>query len=71
MYDTVCDSWILSRTAALEQQVAGLRLVLACLSAWSFQYPLTEDRCMELLLVGGGGGFFGGGRVRYVPEPNK
>ncbi|KAG2449728.1 hypothetical protein HYH02_005255 [Chlamydomonas schloesseri] len=50
VYDTVCDSWILSRTAALEQQVAGLRLVLACLSAWSFQYPLTEDRCMELLL---------------------
>eukprot|EP00198_Chlamydomonas_reinhardtii_P007817 XP_001697154.1 predicted protein [Chlamydomonas reinhardtii] len=56
VYDTVCDSWILSRTAALEQQVAGLRLVLACLSAWSFQYPLTEDRCMELLLEWAGEG---------------
>ncbi|KXZ51678.1 hypothetical protein GPECTOR_11g13 [Gonium pectorale] len=49
VYDTVCESWVLSRSAPLEQQVAGLRLVLACLSCWAFQYPLTEDRCMELL----------------------
>ncbi|GIL94574.1 hypothetical protein Vretimale_806, partial [Volvox reticuliferus] len=50
VYDNLCESWILSRSAPLEQQVAGLRLVLACLSCWGFQYPLTEDRCMDLLL---------------------
>lgn len=54
VYDTVVDSWLLNRSAPLEQQVAGLRLVLACLAAWGFQYPLTEDRTMELLLVGAG-----------------
>jgi HIV-1 Vpr-binding protein len=52
VYDNMCESWVLSRSAPLEQQVAGLRLVLACLSGWGFQYPLTEDRCMDQLLVG-------------------
>ncbi|GLI63939.1 hypothetical protein VaNZ11_007080, partial [Volvox africanus] len=50
VYDNLCESWVLSRSVPMEQQVAGLRLVLACLSCWGFQYPLTEDRCMELLL---------------------
>ncbi|KAG2501358.1 hypothetical protein HYH03_001148 [Edaphochlamys debaryana] len=50
VYDGVCDSWVLSRTATLEEQAVGLRLLLACLGAWGFQYPLTEDRCMEQLL---------------------
>ncbi len=64
VYDTVVDSWLLNRSAPLEQQVAGLRLVLACLAAWGFQYPLTEDRTMELLLVGGG-------TVRSANKPRK
>lgn len=52
MYESMCESWLLSRSAPLEKQVAALRLVLACLSCWAFQYPLTEDRCMDLLMVG-------------------
>lgn len=56
MFDSVADGWVATRGAPLEQQVVGLRLVLACLSAWSYQYPLTEERHMELIRVGGGRG---------------
>lgn len=40
-YDAVVDSWVTARGASLEQQVAGLRLLHACLDCWLFQYPLT------------------------------
>jgi len=45
----VVDNWVLSRTATLEQQVAGLRLLHACLDCWLFQYPLTEESLVEKL----------------------
>ena len=48
-YDAICDSWISARTASLEQQVAGLRLLHACLDCWLFQYPLTEESLVEKL----------------------
>jgi len=38
-----------SRNATLEQQVAGLRLLLATLECWLFHYPLTEESLVELL----------------------
>jgi hypothetical protein len=43
------DNWISARTATLEQQVAGLRLLHACLDCWLFQYPLTEENLVEKL----------------------
>lgn len=46
-YDAVVDNWISSRTATLEQQVAGLRFLHACLDCWLFQYPLTEESLVE------------------------
>lgn len=42
-YDAVVDTWITARGASLEQQVAGLRLLHACLDCWLFQYPLTGE----------------------------
>jgi hypothetical protein len=48
-YDAIVDNWVLSRTASLEQQVAGLRLLHACLDCWLFRYPLTEDSLVEKL----------------------
>jgi hypothetical protein len=48
-YDLIVDNWILARTATLEQQVAGLRLLHACLDCWLFQYPLTEESLVEKL----------------------
>ena len=49
MYDQVCEAWVSSRSASLEQQVAGLRLLLALLEPWQFQYPLTEEPLVERL----------------------
>lgn len=49
IYDRVYDRWVLSRSATLEQQVAGLRLLHACLDCWLFQYPLTEESLLEKL----------------------
>lgn len=49
IYDTIVDSWISSRSASIEQNVAGLRLLLACLDCWLFQYPLTEESLVEKL----------------------
>lgn len=43
------DQWVSARSATLEQQVAGLRFLLACLDCWLFQYPLTEESLMEKL----------------------
>ena len=48
-YDALVDSWVSARTATLEQQVAGLRLLHACLDCWLFQYPLTEEPLVEKL----------------------
>ena len=47
VYDSVCDMWVLSHSASLEMNTAGLRLMLACCDAWLFHYPLTESACME------------------------
>jgi hypothetical protein len=49
LYDAIVDQWVSSRSATLEQQVAGLRLLLACLDCWLFQYPLTEEALVEKL----------------------
>ncbi|KIY96542.1 HIV-1 Vpr-binding protein [Monoraphidium neglectum] len=49
VYDKICDTWVQSRNATLEQQVAGLRLLLATLECWLFQYPLTEEALVERL----------------------
>eukprot|EP00775_Hariotina_reticulata_P010779 gene10778-10935_t len=49
IYDGIVDSWVVSRSATLEQQVAGLRLVLACLECWMYQYPLTEESLVQKL----------------------
>jgi hypothetical protein len=48
-YDSIVENWISARTATLEQQVAGLRLLHACLDCWLFQYPLTEENLVEKL----------------------
>lgn len=48
-YDAVVDNWVSARTATLQQQVAGLRLLHACLDCWMFQYPLTEEGLVEKL----------------------
>jgi HIV-1 Vpr-binding protein len=49
LYDAIVDQWVSARSATLEQQVAGLRLLLACLDCWLFQYPLTEEALVEKL----------------------
>jgi len=49
IYDGIVDSWVVSRSATLEQQVAGLRLVMACLECWLYQYPLTEESLVQKL----------------------
>eukprot|EP00878_Enallax_costatus_P035651 GHUV01039838.1.p1 GENE.GHUV01039838.1~~GHUV01039838.1.p1 ORF type:complete len:184 (+),score=10.48 GHUV01039838.1:998-1549(+) len=49
IYDAIVDNWISPRSASLEQNVAGLRLLLACLDCWLFQYPLTEESLIEKL----------------------
>lgn len=49
IYDAIVDNWISPRSATLEQNVAGLRLLLACLDCWLFQYPLTEEALVEKL----------------------
>ncbi|KAF6254729.1 hypothetical protein COO60DRAFT_1642091 [Scenedesmus sp. NREL 46B-D3] len=49
LFDAIVDQWLSARSATLEQQVAGLRLLLACLDCWLFQYPLTEEALVEKL----------------------
>lgn len=51
MVDRVTDSWVLNRSASLEQQAVALRLLAALLTAWQFQYPLTEESFMELVVT--------------------
>ncbi|MEW5311080.1 MAG: hypothetical protein WDW38_002823 [Sanguina aurantia] len=50
LYDMLSDTWILPRSPPLEQQVAGLRLVLATCSCWGYQFPLTEEELLTKVL---------------------
>ncbi|KAK9811850.1 hypothetical protein WJX72_011159 [[Myrmecia] bisecta] len=49
MFDNITEHWLQNRRAPLEQCVAALRFLLACLTCWQFQFPLTEDSLVEKL----------------------
>ena len=47
MYDRVAEGWVLSGGATPQQQAVGLRFLLAVLTCWQFEYPLTDEAFME------------------------
>ncbi len=47
VYDRIADGWVMARSATIEQQVAGARFLLAVLTCWQFEYPLTEEVFIE------------------------
>ena len=47
MYDRVAEGWVLSAGATPQQQARGLRFLLAVLTCWQFEYPLTEEAFIE------------------------
>ena len=47
MYNRIAEGWVLSAGATPQQQALGLRFLLAVLTCWQFEYPLTEEAFIE------------------------